>query len=114
MNDDYTPKPAFHVQAPDPAKTAAAEWSALVEHTKAQAERDIDLYFRVLTQYAGPDGWAQLSRGGSFMTSQEVLDFFHEYLALLRKYSRTAQDAPPGARPMALRFFALPDAPPGT
>ena len=54
----------FHVQAPDPAKMAAAELSAAMAHTKAQAEHDIDLYFRVLTQYEGPEGWAQLSRGG--------------------------------------------------
>jgi DNA-binding transcriptional ArsR family regulator len=99
----------FHVQAPDPAKMAAAEWSAALEHTRAQADHDIDLYFRVLTQYAGPAGWAQLSRAGSFMTNEEVVAFFGDYLALLRKHGHAAADAPPGARPVALRFFALPD-----
>jgi hypothetical protein len=82
-----------------------------MEHTKAQAEHDIDLYFRVLTQYAGPEGWAQLSRGGVYMTNQELLAFFQEYLALQWKYGHTPQDAPPDARPVALRFFAVPDPP---
>jgi hypothetical protein len=88
---------------------AAAEWSAAIEHTRARAEHDVDLYFRVLTQYEGPEGWAQSSRGGSYLTKQEVHAFFGEYLALLRKYARDARDAPDGARPVALRFFAVPD-----
>jgi DNA-binding transcriptional ArsR family regulator len=99
----------FHIQVPDPAKMAAAEWSAAVAHTRIQAEHDIDLYFRVLTQYEGPDGWAQLSRGGVFMTKEELLTFYGEYMALQRKYGHTARDAPQGARPVALRFFAVPD-----
>lgn len=99
----------FHVQAPDPAKMAAAEWSAAIEHARTRAEHDIDLYFRVLTQYEGPEGWAQSSRGGSHMTRQELLAFYQEYLTLLRKYARDAHDAPEGARPVALRFFAVPD-----
>jgi DNA-binding transcriptional MocR family regulator len=101
----------FHVQAPDPAKMAAAELSAAMAHTKVQAEHDIDLYFRVLTQYEGPEGWAQLSRGGVHMTKEELLAFFQEYLALQWKHGHTAEDAPPDARPVALRFFAIPDAP---
>jgi hypothetical protein len=95
---------------------AAAEWSAAIEHTRARAEHDIDLYFRVLTQYEGPQGWAQSSRGGFYMTKQELHAFFTEYLALQRKYGHGAHDAPDGARPVALRFFAIPDdaAPAGT
>lgn len=99
----------FHIQAPDPAKMEAAEWSAAIGHAKARAEHDIDLYFRVLTQYEGPDGWAQSSRGGSYMTRQEILAFYQEYLTLLRKYEHNARDAPEGARRVALRFFAVPD-----
>jgi DNA-binding transcriptional ArsR family regulator len=99
----------FHIQAPDPAKMAAAEWSAAVEHTRAKAEHDIDLYFRVLTQYEGPDGWAQLSRGGFYMTKEELLAFYKEHMALQWKYGHAAHDASKGARPVALRFFAVPD-----
>jgi DNA-binding transcriptional ArsR family regulator len=99
----------FDIQVPDPAKMAAAEWSAVIEHTRTRAEHDLDLYFRVLTQYEGPEGWAQLSRGGFYMTKQELLAFYKEYIALQWKYGHTAHDAPEGARPVALRFFAMPD-----
>jgi hypothetical protein len=95
----------FHIQAPDPAKMTSAELSAAIAHTRAKAEHDIDLYFRVLTQYNGPDGWAQSSRGGFYMTKQELHAFFKDYLTLQWKYGHTAHDA----RPVALRFFALPD-----
>ena len=98
----------FHVQAPDPAKMSAAEWSAAIEHTRAQAEHDIDLYFRTLTQYAGPDGWAQLSRGGSYLTNEEVVAFFREYLALLQKYGQPPEETPPAAPPIALPVSPLP------
>jgi DNA-binding transcriptional ArsR family regulator len=99
----------FHIQAPDPAKMEAAEWSAAIEHTRTRADHDIDLYFQVITQYAGPEGWAQSSRGDFFMTKPELHAFYKEYLALLRKYGHTAHDAPAGSRPIALRFFAIPD-----
>ena len=42
------------------------------------------------------------------VTKEELLAFYDEYIALLRKYGHTPEDAPDGARPMALRFFALP------
>jgi DNA-binding transcriptional ArsR family regulator len=99
----------FHIQAPDPAKMDAAEWSALIEHTRARADHDIDLYFRVLTQYEGPEGWAQSSRGDVHMTKQELHAFYKEYLALLSKYGHAAHDAPEGSKSVALRFFAVPD-----
>ena len=60
---------------------AAAEWSAAIEHTRARAEHDIDLYFRVLTQYEGPAGLhSQSSRSGFYMTKQELLAFYEEYI----------------------------------
>ena len=99
----------FQIQAPEPAKMAAAEWSAAIEHARTKAEHDIDLYFRVLTQYEGPEGWAQSSRSGLHMTKAELHAFFEEYLALLWKHGHTPDDAPEGARPIALRFFAVPD-----
>lgn len=88
---------------------AAAERSALIEQAKAKADHDIDLYFRVMTQYKGPEGWAQSARGGFYMTKEEFHAFFEEYLALQWKYGHEAHDAPDGARLMALRFFAVPE-----
>jgi hypothetical protein len=76
---------------------AAAEWSAAIEHARAKADHDIDLYFRVLTQYEGPEGWAQSSRSSFSMTKPELHAFFKEYLALLWKYGHTRTH--PGRRP---------------
>jgi len=42
------------------------------------------------------------------MTKEELLRFFDDYLALLRRYARGREDAPGGARPVALRFLAVP------
>ncbi|MDI2127060.1 ArsR/SmtB family transcription factor [Yinghuangia seranimata] len=101
----------IRIQMPDPAKMAAAERSAAMKHTRLRADQDIDLYFRVLTQYDGPDGWAQAMRAGFYMTKDEYLGFVRAYVELLEQYGHSAQDAPEGARRIALRFFALPDDP---
>ena len=74
-----------------------------------QLSADIELAFQAESDYDGPDGWAQGSRAGCYMTRQELLVFFDECMALLRKYGHDQADAPEGARHMALRFFALPD-----
>lgn len=100
----------FDIRMPDPEKMAAAELSAAMAFTRRRADQDLDLYFRVLTQYEGPEGWAQLMRGNFHMTKEELLAFIEEYSALLWKYGHTPQDAPEGAQRVALRLFAVPDA----
>ncbi|MEU6414842.1 hypothetical protein [Microbispora sp. NPDC046933] len=54
-----------------------------------------------------PD-WAKGSRGLGRMTKEEFAEFFDAYVALLLGDSHRAQDAPPGARPLYIRMFALP------
>jgi DNA-binding transcriptional ArsR family regulator len=54
---------------------------------------------------AALDEW----RAGGYYTAEDLDAFFNEYMALLRKYGHAAEDAPPGARPMQLRMFYLPD-----
>jgi hypothetical protein len=74
-----------------------------------QLSTDIELALRAEEEFAGPDGWVQGSRAGCYMTREELLAFYGEYLGLLRKYGHAKADAPDGARLIALRFFALPD-----
>ena len=52
--------------------------------------------------------WAKASRGLGRMTKAEFDEFFEAYIALLMKYSHGAEDAPPDARPLYIRLFALP------
>ena len=103
----------IHLEAPDPSTMDPAEFAALAERTKEQATHDIDLYYRVITQYEGPQGWAQAYRGGFWMSKEELLGFVREYNELQFKYGHADhREAPEGARLMALRMFVVPE-PPG-
>jgi DNA-binding transcriptional ArsR family regulator len=48
------------------------------------------------------------SRGSIRVTLPELAQFVDEYLALLKRYQRPAEEAPPDARLVAARFFAFP------
>lgn len=55
--------------------------------------------------------WADVlpySRGSLRVTKSELHEFFDEYLALLKRYQRPAEETPEGARLVAARFFAFP------
>jgi DNA-binding transcriptional ArsR family regulator len=91
-----------------PGQRTAVEQSALRQLRAQQLSADIQLALQAELDFSGPDGWVQGSRAGCYMTREELLAFYDEYLALLRKYGHSPEDAPEGARPMALRFFALP------
>lgn len=92
-----------------PGDRTLEEQSALRQLRAQQLSTDIELALRAESEFSGPDGWVQGSRGGYYMTRQELLAFFDEYMGLLRKYGHRQDDAPEGARLIALRFFALPD-----
>lgn len=103
----------IQLETPDPATMEAAEYAALAERVRERARQDIDLYFRSLIQYEGPDGWARSFRGGFYMSKEELDGFVREYNELQWKYGHVdPREAPEGARPMALRMFVVP-APPG-
>ena len=103
----WRPVPIDH-QAAAPAEQTPEEQAAYAEWTSQRLSDDIELYIRALAEFDGPHGWVQGSRSGAFMTKDEVLKFFDDYLALLRRYGHGREDAPEGARPIALRFLAVP------
>ena len=53
--------------------------------------------------------WARSSRAHAYYTADELESLFAEYMALLDKYGHLREDAPPGARPVQLRMFYIPD-----
>ena len=53
--------------------------------------------------------WAKASRARGYYTADDLEALHDEYVALLLKYGHSAEDAPPGARPMQLRMFYIPD-----
>ena len=82
------------------------ERAALRSMRARQLSADIELALTADAEFDGPDGWVQGSRWGGYMTKDELLAFFDEYMALLRKYGH--DEPSEGARHLALRFFALP------
>lgn len=68
-----------------------------------------------LTRFYGEgDPWvedAELSHGTLRLTREELRAFGDEYLALLGRYARAAEDAPDGARPVIALFAAFPSQP---
>jgi DNA-binding transcriptional ArsR family regulator len=115
----WRPLPIQH-QAAAPGEQSEAERAAYAEWTSQRLSDDIELYIRALADYDGPRGWVQGSRHGMFMTRDELLRFFGEYLDLLGRYGHDREDAPAGARAVAMRFLAAPaldeapGPPPGT
>jgi DNA-binding transcriptional ArsR family regulator len=103
----WRPLPIHH-QAAAPAEQDEAERTAYAEWTSQRLSDDIELYIQALADYDGPQGWVQGSRHGSFMTRDELLRFFGEYLDLLGRYGHDPEDAPEGARAVAMRFLAAP------
>ena len=91
-----------------PGDRTQEEQSALKSLRAQQLSTDIELALTAETEFEGPDGWVQGSRWGGYMTKDELLAFYDEYMALLRKYGHKQADAPEGARLMAFRFFGLP------
>jgi DNA-binding transcriptional ArsR family regulator len=101
--------PVNHVLAA-PGDRTPDEDAALAEWNSQRLGADIELYIRALAEYDGPDGWVQAQRTGTWMTREGLLAFYAEYLGLLRKYGHEEESAPPGARSVAIRFLAIPQA----
>ncbi|NGO07174.1 helix-turn-helix transcriptional regulator [Streptomyces sp. HC44] len=75
---------------------------------RMRMEEDIELARRYLAEEAGSSGWMRGSRSLSHLTKEEVDAFHDAYLELLARFARGPEDAAPGARPVHLRWFALP------
>jgi len=100
----------FSHTTPDPATMTPEELAAAEGVARLRIEMDTGLYLRAHKEYTGPEGWAQVQRCGNWMTREELLDFVREYRALLDRYGHAREDAHDGARPVHLRFYAVPDA----
>jgi len=86
-------------------RTALDQWRAV------QIPGELALVNRYIRDSRKHGKWAKASRASGYYTAEDLDALFEEYLALLNKYGHTARDAPPGARPMQLRMFYIPDQP---
>ncbi|MFI7534856.1 ArsR/SmtB family transcription factor [Streptosporangium sp. NPDC049376] len=96
------------IRLPSPGELAPEDRLVLNEFHRANLAEDRELFERFPAAYLRDPRWAKLSRGLGRMTLEEFEEFFEAYIALLMKYNRPAEDAPPDARPMFVRLFALP------
>lgn len=75
-------------------------------------EADLELFarFQAVRDELGDWGDAlPYSRGEIRVTPAELAEFFEEYVALVMRYARAADEAPEGARTVHARFVAFPD-----
>jgi DNA-binding transcriptional ArsR family regulator len=98
---------------PDYDSLSPQDRAALDEWRAAQVPGELALVNRFLRDVRRHGAWARASRASGYYTAEGLEALFEEYMALLSKYGHTAQDAPPGARPMQLRMFFIPDEPAG-
>jgi hypothetical protein len=94
---------------PDYDTLSAEERAALDEWRAQQIPGELELVNRFIREARQHGQWAKASRAGGFYTVEDLEALHEEYVALLHKYGHSAQDAPPGARPMQLRMFYIPD-----
>ncbi|MFC4588942.1 ArsR/SmtB family transcription factor [Sphaerisporangium corydalis] len=96
------------MRLPTPDQLAAEDRPVLAEFHRIGLDEDRALLERFPDAYRRDPEWAKGSRGLGRMTKEEFGEFYEAYIALLIKYSHPAEDAPPGSRPMYVRFFAFP------
>ncbi len=96
---------------PDYETLSPADRAALDEWRAAQIPGEVELIHRFLREFRQHGTWARAARGAAYFTADGLDELFEGYLVLLNKYGHAAADAPPGARPMQLRMFYIPDEP---
>jgi DNA-binding MarR family transcriptional regulator len=96
------------VRTPTFQEIDPADRAVLAEFHRVGLEEDRRLLDRFPAAYLSDPAWAKGSRGFARMTEAEFAAFYEEYIALLLRYGHDADTAPPGARPLYIRLFALP------
>ncbi|HTZ25361.1 MAG TPA: helix-turn-helix domain-containing protein [Streptosporangiaceae bacterium] len=96
---------------PDYGSLSAKDRAALDEWRAGQIPGELELVNRFIRDARRHGRWAKASRANAYFTADELEALHDDYVALLHRYGHTAVDAPPGARPMQLRMFYIPDEP---
>jgi DNA-binding transcriptional ArsR family regulator len=96
---------------PDYDSLSPGDRAVLDEWRAAQVPGELALVNRFIADVRQHGKWARASRAAGYYTAEDLEALYEGYLALLHQYGHTAQDAPPGARPMQLRMFYIPDDP---
>ncbi|HEX4089830.1 MAG TPA: helix-turn-helix domain-containing protein [Trebonia sp.] len=103
--------PPVDLREPDYDSLSPADRAALDEWRAPQIPREVELFNRYLREFRLHGPWAKASRAAGYYTEADLDAFMNDYIGLLNKYGHTAENAPPGARPMQLRMFFIPEEP---
>ena len=93
------------------SQQSPAERLLFEELNRLNYEQDLEMFGRFLAEREELGDWADalpFSRGTLHLTLAELREFFEDYLALLQRYTRPADQHPPDARPVLTRFVAFP------
>jgi DNA-binding MarR family transcriptional regulator len=96
------------LRMPAPESLAPEDRLVLDELLRQQHAEDMELFGRLPAAHQQNPGWVGVARGFTHMTKEELTEFHEAYIRLLHQYGHRAEDAPPGARPINIRLFALP------
>ena len=96
---------------PDYDSLSPEDRAALDEWRAGQIPGELALVHRFIRDVRSHGKWAKASRANGYFTVDGLEALHDDYVALLQKYGFTAENAPPGARPMQLRMFYIPDEP---
>jgi len=96
---------------PDYDSLTPGDRAALDEWRAQQVPGELALVNRFLRDVRQHGKWAKASRASGYYTVEDLEALLDDYTALLSKHGHSAADAPPGARPMQLRMFYIPDEP---
>jgi DNA-binding transcriptional ArsR family regulator len=102
---------AVDLREPDYDSLSPQDRAALDEWRATQIPGELALVNRFVLEARKHGRWARSSRANGYYTAADLDALMNDYVALLYKYGHTAEDAPPGARPVQLRMFFLPDEP---
>jgi DNA-binding transcriptional ArsR family regulator len=95
-----------------PRSAQSPQMRAVVEELSArELAADLGRFSQAQAGADDNDPWADafpFSRGSIQVTLAELKEFFEEYIALLGRYKRAGDQAPPGARTVLTSFFAYP------
>lgn len=75
-----------------------------------RAAEEVAQFAALRPRFRYPDRWHVGSRGGLSLTSAELAEFFEDYIELMTWYAHRHEVPAPGAREVALRFYAVPRA----
>ncbi|WP_345360249.1 ArsR/SmtB family transcription factor [Actinoallomurus liliacearum] len=86
---------------------------ALSEMARHNVAEFVELFSRFADDHEALGEWADaflFSRATVRLTLDEVKEFFEEYIALVYRFSRSAEETPPGARAVHFRLLGIPEA----